>query len=340
MFKQIGLFVVALIVLPRGITIADELDPTAAKIFQGMSGSRDLTINFRTSKWFPEPKEHRVIEIISPILKGRFLLGRALNETGWESFFLIGYDDKTKSFPMTFFAADVCGGHWNGSWDEKTQHLNAQATDTPQGWTSKGVNLIRDGDNPEASAWMKDETGALLLDALYTKKKLAKEPVDPVLTKWNYSTKGDPAKPESKIFDRMIGAWDAELVYAPSAWYPEEKRATRVTRSQYVVNGNFLFSMAQDSDGGETLFVIGVQPHEKAIKYYRFTSQKGEAMEMTGSWDELAGSLTMKSKINDLDFRIVQRFLDENKYDWRGAVTDPSGKVYFDMTGKATRKKE
>jgi len=315
-------------------------DLEGARTLERFRGNWQVVLSQKPAKWTKLPGKRQVKDNAIALLKDRYIVTRGIDEaTGMKSLWLLTYDPKTKSYPSWYFDSNVLGGEWRGSWDEPTQTLTMTATDTPMDWTSRSTIAFPDAKSAQAKLWMKDGNGDLLVDTEYQKSRLGVDAGEKILTDWSRVAADAKITPEMKRVGRFVGTWDAELLYRAAEWTPQEKRATRTVQCQWILDGQFLQTLAIDSDGLESLFLLGYDPQLKAYRQWRFTAD-GQTGHFTGHWDDVSNSITMKSELpNRLSFRMISQFTGADNHDWNGLVTDAEGKRYFHMEGRATRRK-
>ena len=157
---------------------------------------------------------------------------------------------------------------------------------------------------------------------------------------WGKLAKLDAISVELKVLERLIGNWNASLVYKPAEWTPTEVKTNRTYQGEWALDGQLVYSTAKDSDGTESLFLWSFDPQAKRFKLWRFTST-GQTSKMSGTWDAASETMTLKSTLpNGLDFLMTVHLPENHSQHWNGIVTDQAGKVYFNMDGQGNRRKE
>ncbi len=295
----------------------------------------------KPSKFVPDGGKRDVQQVIVWALKERFILGREFRPAdGEKSLWLMTYDANTQSYPFWFFSNHgVLGGEWNGTWDDGQKTLSSKATDTPQGWTSHGANHFPDAKSNEMAVWMKDESGNLMFETNAKKARQPESAGEKTLAEWSKAAKQDvPHAAELKVLDRMVGDWDTTNHARVAVWTPEEKRWTSKLTRKWVLDGQFMQENSQDSTGEEGLSLTTFDPRIAAYRGWWFSSE-GFTSKSEGSWTESTGTFVFKSDGDGKTTKATWKFKDKDHHDVTVVVTDGDGKVYFDTTWSASRRK-
>lgn len=295
----------------------------------------------KPSKSAPAGGQSTARESTSRILNGRFVRGRELSRPdGVKSLWLMTYDPKTNSYPFWFFnSAGVLGGEWSNTWDADALTFVGKATDTPRGWTSGSKNHFPDANTNEASAWMKDDAGALIFEFEARKTRQPVQPEDTIAAEWARPADATALTDERKVLDRMIGAWDAEIVTKPAEWTPKELRTTASVTREWILNGQVVATSTKISDGQEHLNLSAYDAQARVYRNWWFSSD-GNHNKAAGTWDSATQSLKFSATRDDgLKFESVMRVADADRQEWEVKVTGRDGKVYFENATTATRRK-
>lgn len=323
----------------RNVMADEQEDAKALPHFVGnwLAHSED-----KPSKLVPDGRKFDVQQAIGWTLKKRFIVGHEIRSDGIKTLWLMTYDPKSQSYPFWLFGHDVFGGEWNSTWDDATNTLTGKATDTPQGWTSHGVNHFPDAKTDEFAGWMKDDSGNLIFESITKKTRLPEAAGEKILADWSKPGKANPALPQSpelKVLDRMIGDWDTKNDSKVAVWTPEEKHWTSKLTRQWVLDGHFVQENSQDSTSEEGLSLVTFDSREMTYRGWWFSSE-GHTAKNTGTWDEAKQTFSFKSDLEGgLTVRSTWKFTDKDHHDVTVVVTDGDGKTYFDTTWAASRRK-
>lgn len=313
------------------------------KVMDHFVGNWRTEVNDKPSKFVPNGGKFIDLESTSRTLKGRFILGRQIRQGGGEkSLWLMTYDPKGDSYPFWFFSSGgVLGGEWSGKWDEQSRTWSARATDTPAGWTSGGGNQFPDEKTVKVTVWMKDETGAVLLDSTAEKTRQPDANRKAMLASWSESGKpAQPAPPELKVLERLVGSWDAAAVFKPAEWTPKEERSTSKVTRKWVLDGWFLQDTSEISDGSESISLLGYDAGQKKYRGWWFNSE-GHRNKSFGDWDEASGTLSFRADLEDgLVSTSSVKFIDTDHHVWKVEVKDAGGKLFFEGEWTVRRRKD
>lgn len=294
----------------------------------------------KPSRWQPEGNESTVHEVTQWALKNQIILGREHDQTdGRKALWVMTYDQQQNAYPFWMFDSNgLMGGRWQLTWDASTQTATGHATDTPAGWTSHGTNQFRDATANNVHFWMKDETGALLMEANATKRRQSDEAGVAWLAAWSKSDPIDAQPAELKVLDRMIGTWDTVTVQKPAEWTPDGGQSTATVTREWILNGRFLMDTSLHSNGDESIAIFGFDPGQRTYRSWWFNSL-GNRSDSRGQWNEVTQTLSWQADLEEgRRMRSSVRFADANKEVWQLKVTDADGTVYLDMDIAATRR--
>ena len=313
------------------------------KVMNHFVGNWRTEVNDKPSKFVPNGGNFTDLESTSRTLNGRFILGRQIRQgSGDKSLWLMTYDPQADNYPFWYFSSSgVLGGEWVGKWDEQTRTWSGKTTDTPAGWTSGGGNHFPDEKTVKVNVWMKDENGTLLLDSTAGKTRQPDASREKMLASWSEAAKPtQPAPPELKVLEKLIGEWDAAAVFKPAEWTPKEERSSsKVTRS-WVLDGWLLQDTAKISNGSESISLLGYDPQQKKYRGWWFNSE-GHRNKSFGDWDEASGTLSFRADLEDeLISTSSVNFIDQNHHVWKVQVKDAEGKLFFDGEWTVARRKE
>lgn len=147
-----------------------------------------------------------------------------------------------------------------------------------------------------------------------------------------------PKPPEMKVLDRLVGKWESETISKPAEWTPKEVRGKQSITREWVLNGRYIQEKGGDAEN-PAICMFTYDSDKKAYRFWLF-SGAGNAMELTGQWDEASKVMTWKGDMgNGITTSGPMRFIDDNTVEWQAIAKDAAGKVYHHMEGKVKRKK-
>lgn len=313
------------------------------KVMDRLVGNWRTEVTDKPSKFVPNDGKFADIESTSPTLKGRFIIGRQIRQGGGDkSLWLMTYNPKTDNHSFWFFSSSgVLGSEWLGKWHEPGRKWYGRANDTPAGWDSQGSIQFPDEKTVKVNVWMKDETGAVLLDSTAEKTRQPDASLEKTLASWAESgATARPLPPELKVLEKLIGEWDAAAVFRPAEWTPKEERSTSKVTRKWVLDGWFLQDTAEISNGSESISLLGYDAGRKKYRGWWFNSE-GDRNKSFGDWDEAGGTMSFRADLKD---RLVStssvKFIDVDHHVWRVQVKDAGGKLFFDGEWTVTRRKD
>jgi Protein of unknown function (DUF1579) len=294
----------------------------------------------KPAKWSPESAIFTVQENTQSVLKGKFILGHEHSQPdGRKSLWLMTYDTQRNSYPFWMFDSNgLLGGEWELKWDVASSTARGRATDTPRVWTNGGTNHFSDQETNIVDYWMKDETGALLMDIHSEKKRQPEADGDAILAEWSKVDVAADRPAELKALDIFVGTWDAVTIARPAEWTPEETRMTSVVTRQWILNERFLLDNSEHADGQESLALFGYDPQAREYRTWWFNSE-GHRNSSRGRWDSGTRTFSFEAKLEQGRVsRSTIRLLGPDKHEWNIRVTDATGKVFYDSTITVTKR--
>jgi len=148
----------------------------------------------------------------------------------------------------------------------------------------------------------------------------------------------DPQSPELKVLDRFVGSWELDFVVNMGTGNTKMKAdvTTNWILLGRVIQHKFVWSPG-DKHG---LGFFTYDAEEKAYREWYFDSTGSVPRDVhRGQWDEAAKTLTWKgSSSNGITRTMVNRFIDNDTYEWSLVDKDRSGKVVFENEATAKRK--
>lgn len=339
------LLMLTVLLLPatdRSPSAAD--DPPSAStsdpLMRSFAGVWLTDIAMEKSKWFPDGGRFSVQEVTQPVLKGRLLLGRETSQPdGRKSLWLLTHDAERNVYPFWMFdSSGLGGGEWELSWDASTHTAQGRAIDTPTGWTSSAKNHIPDGAKNVVDYWMKDETGALLVQAHGEKRRQKDEAGAAFLASWSQSVRSTDRPEALALLEPLIGVWDAVTVIHPAVWTPAEQQVTSVVTREWVLNDRFVLDRSVHSNGQESLALLGYDARAGEYRGWWFNSE-GHRNTSRGTWSGSGQMFTSRAELPD--GKVVRSMLNRigpDREEWQFVVTDAGGTVYFSSTIQTTRR--
>jgi hypothetical protein len=327
-----------LILLMLSTCDARAVDPTG--MLSRFAGVWRTSSESKPAKWTPESTKFTVQESTQSVLKGKFILGHEHSQPdGRKSLWLMTHDAQNNTYPFWMFdSTGLLGGEWELKWDAKSSTARGRSTDTPPGWTSGGTNRFTDRETNIVDYWMKDETGALLMDIHSEKKRQPEADGDAILAEWSKSEVAADRPNELEVLDAFVGTWDAVTVSRPAEWTPKEIRMTSVVTRKWILNKRFLLDNSEHADGQESLALLGYDPQGREYRSWWFNSE-GHRNTSRGRWNP--GTRTFSFETQPEQGRVSRstiRLLAPDKHEWNIKVTDATGKVFYDSTITVTKR--
>jgi hypothetical protein len=161
--------------------------------------------------------------------------------------------------------------------------------------------------------------------------------------------------PELKPLDRWVGEWDMEATIKPNDFLPQGSKSTFKTRIAWTVNGRLLRCDAQGQGAqGERKFkdafswMITYDPRAKSYTSVVFWANVGGGGDDwgggqpgVGQWDEKTQTMTIRT-VDPKDGVVstsVTIWSDADTHSFATTITDATGKVFMEWSGKAKRRK-
>jgi hypothetical protein len=151
-----------------------------------------------------------------------------------------------------------------------------------------------------------------------------------------------PPKHDSlKVLERFAGTWEQQIALKQGPWAPEAKSGTGTMTAKWTLDGRFMEIRSKSQlDGTEGLSVMGHDMTADALRGWFFHSH-GFTHVSTGTWDEKTKTLTWAADMgNGMKMTSVDKFTDDDHFEWQFQIKDGQGQVMFEMSGKATRQKK
>jgi hypothetical protein len=161
--------------------------------------------------------------------------------------------------------------------------------------------------------------------------------------------------PELKVLDRWVGEWDMEASIKPNDFLPQGSKSTFKTSIAWTVNGRLLRCDAQgQGTQGERKFkdafswMITYDPRANSYISVVFWANVGGGGDDwgggergVGQWDEKAQTMTIRTVDSNTGVvsSSVTVWSNADTHSFVTTVTDPTGKVVMEMSGKAKRRK-
>lgn len=146
--------------------------------------------------------------------------------------------------------------------------------------------------------------------------------------------------PELKVLDHYAGDWDVEMT---STELPFTKGKVS---GKWILDGRFLQQVGEltDKDGASAMKYSSLMTYDPEAKVYRTWSflSNGHAGESEGKWDptrKTMNSIGRKDPSGSFSTTTAD-FSAGGTEAWKIVVTDRTGKVVSEMSGKNTRRKK
>ena len=126
------------------------------------------------SKLLPQGGKRTVQQTISPILKGRFILGREISaDDNLKDLWLMTHDPQMKAYRSWWFSSDGYTQKSGGKWDAAAQTIEFRS-DLGNGLTSSGGVRSIDNDRHIWTVTIRDGNGKLFFDAQWNVSRWTK----------------------------------------------------------------------------------------------------------------------------------------------------------------------
>ena len=139
--------------------------------------------------------------------------------------------------------------------------------------------------------------------------------------------------------DRFVGAWRTEYRVPRAEWTPVEKTGAASLTYRRVLGGEFVREQGEHTDETTALRLYTYDTHQKCYRTWWFSST-GQASEATGQWDADTKTLawtTVADPARIFTMTSSHHFVNDDLFEWKVVAKDKTGKILFQMEGKATR---
>ncbi len=149
-----------------------------------------------------------------------------------------------------------------------------------------------------------------------------------------------PKPPELKVLEKFVGTWDCQEVARPAIWTPIEKRSSSLEVNKMVLDGWYLQGRSQTPTGTtQALLMNTYDPSQKKYRIWKYTAG-GPPTEYSGQWDEPSQTLTIEENTGGIVLKATFHLIDADHREYHVIARDGEGKVYLDIDGKVTRRKQ
>jgi len=146
--------------------------------------------------------------------------------------------------------------------------------------------------------------------------------------------------PEQKVLDRGLGKSQQTLTFLKAEWTPKETRETGTVSCTRILNGRFVETKLELSDGSTLLMLATYDTQRKCYRRWEFHSN-GQTAEKIGEWDADAKCMTWSgSADNGLTSTTTDRYVDADTVESRLVIKDRDGRVCLHVEAKTTRAKQ
>jgi hypothetical protein len=141
---------------------------------------------------------------------------------------------------------------------------------------------------------------------------------------------------EWKALNRFVGSWDQQATVT----VPQRSPSRILSRVAWTLGDRFLEDRCKSElDNSEDLFLFTYDPNRRAIRCWWFNSS-GQTGVSTGSWDEASSTLTFEvDNVAPASCTITDHLIDDDHREGKVVFTGADGKVTYESTSKATRRK-
>ena len=145
--------------------------------------------------------------------------------------------------------------------------------------------------------------------------------------------------PEQKVLDRGLGSWEQTYTFFKAKWTPEQAQGTGTASCTRILNGRFVETKLELSDGSTLLMLATYDTQRKCYRRWEFHSN-GQAAEKIGEWDADAKCMTWSgSADNGRTSTTTDRYVDADTLESRLVIKDRDGRVCLHVEAKTTRAK-
>ena len=139
---------------------------------------------------------------------------------------------------------------------------------------------------------------------------------------------------ELQVLDRFIGDWETVVTNTATG-----EKIHSIQSRKWSREGKFVLSEEQDvATKREAHFLM---TYDAKSRQYRACFMNDEFITpLLGTWDEK--TQTMKWKSTDIAFKHegVNRFIDNDHWEWAMTIANPEGKVVLELSAKQARRKK
>lgn len=147
------------------------------------------------------------------------------------------------------------------------------------------------------------------------------------------------ASPEQNVLNRFLGTWRTEYTLQKAEWTPVEKTGAADLTYSRVLGDQFVQEDGKDADESTALRMLTYDAEKKDYRTWFFSSS-GQANEAKGQWDPKTNTLTWTDVTvapNGISSTAHHRFLNDDVFEWDVEVREKTGRIVFQLTGKAIR---
>ena len=144
----------------------------------------------------------------------------------------------------------------------------------------------------------------------------------------------------AQALNRWLGSWKSHTVLKPAAWSLKAQELSGTSKSLWILDGHFQQTSSQSSKH-ETREIHRYDASSNQFHKWVFDSDGSHSF-WIGNWDEESSTMTWEY----VDFgagiegRIVDRFINDGKYQSTLILKDRTGNVLLDIQSEHVRTKK
>lgn len=145
-------------------------------------------------------------------------------------------------------------------------------------------------------------------------------------------------QPGNEVLDRFLGTWTSAVTQGPGA---EENETVDLVYTR-VLGGKFVQELGEVAGEITAMIMFTYDTDEDLYRAWRFAATDSSS-ESTGHWDPVSKTLEWTSVAKaGQEFAMTSRhhFVNDSVFEWGVDGKDSTGKIVFQMKGKATRTSE
>jgi hypothetical protein len=141
---------------------------------------------------------------------------------------------------------------------------------------------------------------------------------------------------EWQALNRLVGSWDYQVTLTGQAAQPGRISGT----AAWTLGDRFLLMKSRREDNTESMSLLTCGPNGGTVRWWSFSSL-GNTVVYAGRWDEATNTFTFREQdAAPMSYTSTDHFIDDDHREGKDILTGPDGKVVFEVSVKATRRKK